>query len=76
LPFIAKTLPEMPRLVHAFLAQQTEAEQDAPMRAQLVQLIAAQQQQARWQKRLFLGVAVLASLEVLMLLSAFWPLAN
>ena len=76
LPFIAKTLPEMPRLVHAFLAQQTEAEQDAPMRAQLVELIAAQQQQARWQKRLFLGVAVLASLEVLMLLSAFWPLAN
>jgi hypothetical protein len=46
------------------------------MRAQLAQLIAAQQQQARWQKRLFLGVAVLASLEVLMLLSAFWPLAN
>ena len=35
LPFIVKNLPQMPRLVHQFLQQQTHAEQEAPMRAAL-----------------------------------------
>ena len=32
LPFILKTAPQMPRLIHQFLSQQTQAEQDAPLR--------------------------------------------
>jgi ubiquinone biosynthesis protein len=52
LPFILKTAPQMPRLVHQFLTQQTQAEQDAPLRASIDALIVAQQKQARWQRRL------------------------
>jgi ubiquinone biosynthesis protein len=58
LPFIAKNLPQMPRLIHQFLTQQTHAEQEAPMRQVIEDLIKAQQKQASWQKRLVLIIAV------------------
>ena len=47
LPHIAKNLPQMPRLVHQFLLQQTHAEQNAPMRETIASLIEVQQKQAR-----------------------------
>ena len=53
LPYIAKDLPQMPRLVHQFLTQHTQGEQSAPMREKVEQLILAQHKQALWQKRLF-----------------------
>ena len=70
LPFIAKNLPQMPRLVHQFLNQQTQTEQEAPLRASINALIQAQQKQARWQKRLVLiiGVFVLMQAATLLLL--------
>jgi ubiquinone biosynthesis protein len=64
LPFILKTAPQMPRLIHQFLSQQTQAEQDAPLRKTLDDLIEAQQKQARWQKRLTLAVVLLVLLQI------------
>jgi ubiquinone biosynthesis protein len=59
LPFIIKTTPQMPRLVHQFLTQQTSAEQDAPIREAIETLIKTQEKQARWQKRLTLTIMLL-----------------
>lgn len=64
LPQMAKHLPEMPRLVHQFLTQQTHAEQDTPIREAINILIKTQQKQARWQKRLTLAVALLVLLQL------------
>ena len=64
LPFILKNTPQMPRLVHQFLSQQTQAEQQAPLQASIDTLIAAQQKQARWQKNLTLAVLVLLLLQL------------
>jgi ubiquinone biosynthesis protein len=64
LPYMAKNLPQMPRLVHQFLTQQTRAEQDAPIRHAIDTLIDAQQKQARWQKRLTLAVVLLLLLQL------------
>ena len=64
LPQMAKHLPEMPRLVHQFLTQQTHAEQDTPIREAINILIETQQKQARWQKRLTLAVALLVLLQL------------
>jgi len=64
LPYMAKNLPQMPRLVHQFLTQQTRAEQDAPIRQAIDTLIEAQQKQARWQKRLTLAVVLLLLLQL------------
>ena len=63
LPFIAKNLPQMPRLIHQFLTQQTQAEQEAPLQASIEALIHAQQKQARWQKCLAVIVAVFVLLQ-------------
>ena len=71
LPYILKNTPQMPRLVHQFLSQQTQAEQDAPMREAIDALIKAQEKQARWQKRLTLTVVLLLLLQVSGLL-IFW----
>lgn len=64
LPYIAKNLPKMPRLVRQFLSQQTMAEDEAPIRAVMYDLIKVQQQQARWQKRLSLAIILLLLLQV------------
>ena len=64
LPFIAKTAPHMPRLVHQFLTQQTQSERDTPLREQLDMLIETQRQQARWQKRLTWVVLLLVILQI------------
>ncbi len=68
LPFIFKTAPQMPRLVHQFLNQQTQAEQEAPLRTSIDALIQAQQKQACWQKRLVLVIIALLLLQCLGLL--------
>lgn len=72
IPFIAKNLPEMPRLLHEFLSQKTQAEIDAPMRSSISLLIKTQQQQTDWQKRLVIAVALLTLVEVLSLASTFF----
>ena len=64
LPFIAKTAPHMPRLVHQFLTQQTQSERDTPLREQLDTLIETQRQQARWQKRLTWVILLLVMLQI------------
>jgi ubiquinone biosynthesis protein len=68
LPFIAKNLPKMPRLVHQFLNQQTHFGQDASIQQTFDALIQAQQKQARWQKRLTLAIVLLVSVQLLSLL--------
>lgn len=64
LPSMAKNLPQMPRLVHQFLLQQTHAEQNTPMREVMAALVEAQQKQARWQKRLTLAVLFILLLQI------------
>ena len=72
LPYILKNTPQMPRLVHQFLTQQTHAEQDAPIREVLDALIKAQQKQANWQKKLTLAVMLLILLQISGLLIAWF----
>jgi ubiquinone biosynthesis protein len=71
LPFIIKTAPQMPRLIHQFLNQQTQAEHNAPLHAQLDQLIATQRQQTRWQKRLTWAIIFAVLLQIALFLSYF-----
>jgi ubiquinone biosynthesis protein len=71
LPFIAKNLPQIPRLVHQFLTQQTQSEQDKPLRQSIEALIKAQQKQAKWQRRLTITIIVLVLIQVSVGL-AFW----
>jgi ubiquinone biosynthesis protein len=73
LPFIVQYAPQMPRLVHQFLNQQTQAEHDAPMREKIDLLIDTQQQQARWQKRLSWAIIFAVLLQTLLVLSFFIP---
>jgi ubiquinone biosynthesis protein len=73
LPFIVKTAPQIPRLVHQFLNQQTQAEQGAPMREKIEELIKTQQKQARWQKRLTWAIIFAVLLQLVMFLSFFIP---
>ena len=68
LPFILKTAPQMPRLIHQFLSQQTQAELEAPLQASINALIQAQQKQARWQKKLTLVIFALVLLQAASLL--------
>ena len=64
LPYIVKNMPKMPRLVKQFLTQQTEAEQEIPIRLMVNNLIHVQQKQARWQKRLTFAIILLLILQL------------
>ena len=70
LPFILKTAPEMPRLIHSFLEQQTDIKKKAPLRAEIDQLIQIQRQQMNWQKRLTLSIIAVAVLQVIFVIFA------
>ena len=63
LPFILKNTPQMPRLVHQFLTQQTVAEQDSPMRGAIDALIKSNRDQAKWQKRLTWAALLMGGLQ-------------
>jgi ubiquinone biosynthesis protein len=73
LPFILQHAPQMPRLVHQFVNQQTQAEQEAPMHEKIDLLIKTQQKQARWQKRLTWAIIFAVLLQFVMFLSFFIP---
>lgn len=65
LPFILKNSPQMPRLVHQFLTQQTLAEQNAPLHQAVEKLVKAQNNQARWQKWISIAIASLVLLQLI-----------
>ncbi len=71
LPFILKNAPQMPHLVHQFLTQQTRAEQEAPLRLAINELIKAQQKQARWQKRLAITILMFLFIQLAFLVTIF-----
>ena len=56
LPHITQLLPQMPRLAHQFLLQQTQAELDIPLRLSIDALAKNQKKQARWHKYLLIGI--------------------
>ncbi len=56
-PYLAKTIPQLPRLVHQMLAQAPKAD----LQPQLERLIAEKQQQNRWLAIIALLLAVLAA---------------
>lgn len=64
LPFILKTAPEMPRLIHRFLSQQTNPEDESPLNAAIDKLIQVQKQQINWQKTVTLSLIAVALLQV------------
>lgn len=66
LPQIAQTVPQLPRLIHQFLTEKTQAEQDVTLKDTIEQLINTQQKQAYWQKQLFFAVVSLALIEILL----------
>lgn len=72
IPFIAKNLPELPRLVHEFLSQRTHTEAASPINASIETLIKTQQQQAYWQKRLVIAIISLAVVEILLIASTLF----
>ncbi|MGJ8620318.1 MAG: ubiquinone biosynthesis regulatory protein kinase UbiB [Methylophilaceae bacterium] len=64
LPFILKTAPEVPRLIHRFLHQQTNEDASSPLRADMNKLIHVQQQQVTWYKTLTFALLAVAVLQV------------
>ncbi len=72
IPFIAKNLPELPRLAHEFLSQRTHTEAASPINASIETLIKTQQQQAYWQKRLVIAIISLAVVEILLIASTLF----
>ncbi len=64
LPFILKNTPQMPRLVHQFLTQQTLAEQNTPTHQTIDALIKIQKTQSRWQKWMAIAIVVLVLLQL------------
>lgn len=67
LPFILKTAPKMPRLIHQFLTQQTQ-DNASLSQASIDELIDAQHKQSRWQKRLVIAIVILILLQLANLL--------
>lgn len=65
LPYMAKNLPKMPRLMHQFLVQQNNAEQNSDIQQAMNDLIKAQKKQAYWQKRLTLAIVLFVLLQLL-----------
>lgn len=57
LPHITQLLPQIPRLVHQHLTQQTEQQQEVPLNLAIQALIAAQNKQSRWLK--VIGIALI-----------------
>jgi ubiquinone biosynthesis protein len=56
-PYLARTIPQLPRLVHQALSQPATAD----LRPQIDRLIAAQHQQNRWLAIIALLLALLVS---------------
>jgi len=73
-PSLMKNAPQVPRLIHQFLTQQTRAEQEEPLRSSIQILIKTQQKQALWLKWmavlfcLFLGLQVFTLLMTMQLI--------
>jgi ubiquinone biosynthesis protein len=63
MPFMMKHSPQMPRLIHQFLSQQTRAEQAEPMRASIEALIESQRKQTVWLKRISIILLVFVLFE-------------
>lgn len=71
LPFMMKHSPQMPRLIHQFLSQQTHAEQEEPMRASIEALIESQRKQTVWLKRISIILFVFVLLAVVNFILAY-----
>ncbi len=66
LPFILKTAPLMPRLLHQYLSQQTQNQSDMTTITQLRSLIDIQQRQLCWQRRLIWTILLLVLLQIIL----------
>lgn len=71
LPFILKTAPQIPRLIHQFLTQQTQEEHEVPFKEAIATLIKAQHQQSLWQKRVTIAIMILVLLQLASLFIIF-----
>lgn len=65
MPFIIRTAPDMPRLIHRFIQQQTEIDEATHLNAKLDALITTQKKQASWQKTLVITLACVAIVQVI-----------
>jgi ubiquinone biosynthesis protein len=65
MPFIMKHSPQMPRLVHQYLLQQTRAEQDEPIRESITLLIQSQHKQTLWIKRISIVLFIFVAMQIL-----------
>lgn len=71
LPHIAKTLPQMPRLLHQQLTQELDREKDVPTAATIQNLIREQQRQSRWLKSISLSLILLVLFQAVYLYLAW-----
>ncbi len=71
LPFMLRTAPEMPRLLHQYLTQQTQHNIRPSTLAQLESLVRDQQTQIRWQKRFIWTILLLVLLQILLSIYLF-----
>lgn len=67
LPFVLKNAPQIPRLVHQYLSQNNQAQQDLPIQNSLASLIETQKKQAKWQKWTALTISILVILQTISL---------
>lgn len=67
LPFIIKNAPQMPRLWHQFLSQQSAPQHHATHQHHIAELLAQQHQHALWQKWAAVAIVVLALLQLVSL---------
>ncbi len=68
LPFILKTAPEMPRLLHQYLKQQTDVKEGAPIQTKLQELIDSHEKQAYWQRMLTWSIIAAALMQFIFIL--------
>jgi len=64
LPFMAKYIPQMPRLLHQQLHQTIEREKDIPLNIAITTLIREQKRQSFWLKWLTLSLILLIILQI------------
>lgn len=74
LPWMLQHMPDMPRLVHTFLNQQTQTDQQKILQEKFEKLIHSQQVQSVWQKRLVWAIVALVIIQVIILLLVLLPI--
>jgi ubiquinone biosynthesis protein len=67
IPFILRTLPQMPRLAHQFLTNQSQGSKDTSWQESIQELTKALKKQTLWQKRLTITVLFFVLIQLVLI---------